>query len=218
MTALSKQTIWVIRNRPPALVIQTSSCLELLRLSNVPTHPRHTSSSALRSALHNRPLSASMYSRNCSFTDEYLAASESLCYLSRFSTPWLTVTFHYFRFASSFSTSYAKNVDITRSNVVCNGSTKHYAGHPSAFSASVGIFEEYANSSITWYPRWSNSVLFTAKYVFQIRCLLCTPGTAASFDFWALGSSDQNLERVATMQRLLPTYITSDAVENIIEH
>lgn len=116
----------------------------LHRLSNAQIHPRQMSSSALRYALHTRPLLLSMYPKSSFFVNKYLVFPALLSSLPRHFTQCFTIRLHnpqLFSFCSTFSSG---KLDITRWNIVYND-----AGHSKIFSTSMKIYEASGNPSST---------------------------------------------------------------------
>lgn len=186
----------------------------LSRFSNTSIHPSYTSSFELHFALHTCLLSPSMYTNDSSLVEESLAIITSLTSLSRLSISWLTIDFHDFRLSSFSSTSYTGKMEISRSNIVCYGSTGNEIGRSFTFSTNVGILKASANSLRTSYLWWNNSALFSTKNVLQIPCLVSSTAIDASFGFRGSERSERSLEIIETMQTLLPRYLTFDAVYN----
>lgn len=85
--------------------------------------------------------------------------------------PLFTVRFHKFWYFFFSKNSSAENVDILRSNIVCNDSTKNDTGRPIVFNSFFGNSETFANASSTVYPKWNGSALLLVKHVLQISRL-----------------------------------------------
>lgn len=58
---------------------------------------------------------------------------------------WLTIGINRFQFLSSFNTSSQRNIDVCRSEMVCNGFTENYGGRSNTFGLSLRIFKAPSN-------------------------------------------------------------------------
>lgn len=136
--------------------------------------------------------------------------------LSRLTTPWCTIKFHEFRVFFSHNTFFSGKVHISRSNIVCHGSTKDDRDGFKKSSTSVQIFEASRNPSSTAYQRSNNSALFPENHIFQIPCLFFSSAVAACFKILISGRCERSSERVAAMQTMQRGNFTSAAVKSLL--
>lgn len=153
------------------------------KISVTPIHQSPASGSVPRFTVHTRLLSISIPFIISCFVEEYLDFSLPLSSLFRCSTMWIIIGYQKIRLLYSFRNFSPQHVEITKSNIIYDGSVANNTGRFNAFRMLCEDLSVYASPSSSAYPGCRSSTFFLVEYTLQVHCQTFSLTSRASSKF-----------------------------------